>query len=147
MMRAAAVPAIGRLWHGQWRKVLLTAALLGGGLGTLCPTASALEPSGSTASATTTVALTNLPREGRRTYRLILQGGPFPHQKDGATFGNYERQLPSARRGYYREYTVDTPSVRSRGARRIVCGGRQPATPDACYYTADHYSSFRKIVE
>jgi len=80
-------------------------------------------------------------------YRLILQGGPFPHEKDGVTFGNYERQLPAARRGYYHEYTVDTPGAHNRGARRIVCGGRQVATPDACYYTTDHYSSFRKIVE
>jgi ribonuclease T1 len=79
-------------------------------------------------------------------YGLILQGGPFQHEKDGTTFGNYERQLPRARRGYYREYTVDTPGARNRGTRRIVCGGRQPTAPDACYYTGDHYSSFRKIV-
>jgi hypothetical protein len=33
-----------------------------------------------------------------------------------------------------------------RGARRIVCGG-PPRSPPACYYTADHYASFRQIVE
>ena len=38
------------------------------------------------------------------------------------------------------------PNVRNRGARRIVCGGRQPMQPVACYYTADHYASFRRIV-
>ena len=60
-------------------------------------------------------------------------------------FGNRERLLPLNTRGYYREYTVKTPGSQDRGARRIVCGG--PATvPDACYYTADHYASFRKIV-
>ncbi|HZF79350.1 MAG TPA: ribonuclease domain-containing protein, partial [Rubrivivax sp.] len=32
-----------------------------------------------------------------------------------------------------------------RGARRIVCGGTPPSLPEACYYTEDHYSSFRRI--
>ena len=61
-------------------------------------------------------------------------------------FGNRERILPPARRGYYREYTVKTPYARNRGARRIVCGG--PATtPAKCFYTGDHYASFREIVQ
>jgi ribonuclease T1 len=92
------------------------------------------------------VHIAELPREGRVTYELIRQGGPFPSGKDGAVFGNRERMLPSARRGFYREYTVPTPGSRDRGARRIVCGGptRQPY---ACYYSADHYASFRMIVE
>lgn len=92
-----------------------------------------------------TVGLSELPREGQETYRLIHQGGPFPFGKDGTVFGNRERLLPSHPRGYYREYTVVTPGARNRGARRIVCGG-PPKTPDACYYTADHYASFRQIV-
>ena len=54
--------------------------------------------------------------------------------------------LPKAKRGYYLEYTVRTPGARDRGARRIVCGGR-PRTPDACYYTNDHYASFQEIKE
>ena len=93
----------------------------------------------------TTVSLADLPRQGVETYHLIRQGGPFPHEKDGVVFGNRERLLPAQKRGYYREYTVATPGVRSRGTRRIVCGGA-PKTPDACYYTADHYASFRMIV-
>jgi ribonuclease T1 len=93
-----------------------------------------------------TIQVVELPRQGRETYELIRQGGPFPYDKDGAVFGNRERLLPNERRGFYREYTVITPGSRDRGARRIVCGG--PArTPYACYYTADHYASFRKIVE
>jgi ribonuclease T1 len=93
-----------------------------------------------------TVQVAELPRQGRETYELIRQGGPFPFDKDGTVFGNRERLLPIEKRGYYREYTVKTPGSRDRGARRIVCGG--PArTPHACYYTADHYASFRKIVE
>lgn len=76
---------------------------------------------------------------------LVYQGGPFRHEKDGVVFGNRERILPASARGYYREYTVRTPGERSRGARRIVCGGFQPAAPDACYYSDDHYASFRRI--
>ena len=91
------------------------------------------------------LALTELPVEGQRTYALILQGGPFPYDKDGIVFGNRERRLPAHPRGYYREYTVKTPGVKSRGARRIACGGA-PRTPEVCYYSDDHYASFRRIV-
>jgi len=91
------------------------------------------------------IALSELPKQGQDTHRLIHQGGPFPYEKDGVVFGNRERLLPLSQRGYYREYTVKTPGSRDRGTRRIICGG--PATtPDDCYYTADHYASFRKIV-
>ena len=92
-----------------------------------------------------TVAVGELSKQGTETYNQIRQGGPFAYEKDGVVFGNRERQLPNEKRGYYREYTVKTPGSRDRGARRIVCGG-QPKTPDACYYTDDHYASFRKIV-
>lgn len=90
------------------------------------------------------ISQSELPPQGRETYDRIRQGGPFPYDKDGVVFGNRERILPAEKRGYYREYTVKTPGSRDRGARRIVCGGK-PTAPDACYYTADHYSSFRKI--
>lgn len=92
------------------------------------------------------IALAELPPQGRSTYALIREGGPFPYDKDGSVFGNRERLLPQKKRGYYREYTVRTPGLRHRGARRIVCGGA-PRTPDACYYTSDHYASFREIRE
>ena len=94
-----------------------------------------------------TVALATLPAEARQTQRLILSGGPFAHAKDGVVFGNFERRLPRRERGFYREYTVATPGARDRGARRIVCGGRQATLPDACYYTADHYASFQLIAQ
>ena len=90
------------------------------------------------------VAMSELPAPARETYRLIEQGGPFPYEKDGSVFGNRERLLPAEKRGYYKEYTVVTPGVRNRGLQRIVCGG--PARmPDVCYYTVDHYASFRRI--
>lgn len=93
------------------------------------------------------VSLAELPPEARQTDRLIRNGGPFPQAKDGAVFGNRERRLPRQVRGYYREYTVETPGARNRGARRIVCGGRAAREPDACYYTADHYASFKRIAQ
>jgi ribonuclease T1 len=92
------------------------------------------------------VAISALPPEARETDKLIRAGGPFPYEKDGTVFGNRERLLPREARGYYREYTVKTPGARNRGARRIVCGGQVPTKPDACYYTADHYASFARIV-
>lgn len=93
-----------------------------------------------------TMAVAELPPQGRQTLQLIREGGPFPYSKDGSVFGNRERLLPSRQRGYYLEYTVKTPGSRDRGARRIVCGG-QPRTPDTCYYTGDHYASFSRIAE
>ena len=92
-----------------------------------------------------TVPLSELPVEARTTHERILAGGPFTYPKDGIVFSNRERALPFKPRGYYHEYTVTTPGAHNRGARRIVCGGRQTTQPDACFYTADHYASFRRI--
>ena len=103
------------------------------------------EPDNAELSTYPTVALAELPPQGREVHGLILQGGPFRYDKDGTVFGNRERLLPAHKRGYYREYTVKTPGSRDRGARRIICGG-QPTVPDACYYTENHYGSFRRIV-
>lgn len=82
-----------------------------------------------------------LPPEARATLRLIAAGGPFPHRQDGSVFANREGHLPRRPNGYYREYTVATPGLGHRGARRIVTGG-QP--PEVYYYTDDHYESFRR---
>lgn len=123
----------------QW----MAAGLLGGACLLSALPAAARQPV--SAEVGTSVTLAQLPTQARLTYERIREGGPFPHDKDGSVFGNYERQLPAQKRGYYREYTVATPGTRGRGARRIVCGGA-PRTPDACYYTQDHYSSFRTIV-
>ena len=88
------------------------------------------------------VALSSLPVEAKDTFRLIKKGGPYPYPRDGIVFGNFEKRLPKKQRGYYHEYTVKTPGVRSRGARRIVCG-----QPVECYYSDDHYQSFKLIKE
>lgn len=89
-----------------------------------------------------TLTAADLPPEGRATLALIKRGGPFPYPKDGSTFGNFEKRLPPRPRGYYREYTVDTPGARNRGARRLISGG-QP--PEVFYYSDDHYRSFRRL--
>ena len=90
------------------------------------------------------IAVTELPKEGRDTLALIRKGGPYPYSKDGTIFSNREQVLPKQPRGYYHEYTVKTPGARDRGARRIICGGKQQLS---CYYTGDHYVSFRIIKE
>ena len=90
------------------------------------------------------LALADLPKEAQEVYVLVGKGGPFPFDRDGTVFGNREKLLPAKPRGYYHEYTVRTPGVKSRGGRRLVCGGKM-AAPDTCYYTEDHYQSFRKI--
>jgi ribonuclease T1 len=83
-----------------------------------------------------------LPREALETIALIRKGGPFPYERDGATFGNREKLLPARERGWYREYTVRTKGERTRGARRIVAG-----RDGTLYYTDDHYQSFKRILE
>jgi ribonuclease T1 len=88
------------------------------------------------------VSIAEIPPEARDTLRTIKQGGPFAYSRDGVVFGNYERILPKQSRGYYHEYTVKTPGAHNRGARRIICG----PLPE-CYYTADHYKTFKRIRE
>ena len=129
------------LWRRFGATAWLTVCL---GLTGLGPTL--VQAKGPQENSAGSISTDQLPREARDMLTLIYQGGPFRYDKDGAVFGNRERILPASNRGYYREYTVRTPSERTRGARRIICGGIKPAAPDACYYTDDHYASFRQIV-
>jgi ribonuclease T1 len=96
------------------------------------------------ADASGEIATSKLPAEAQGALVLIGNGGPFAYSRDGVVFGNRERLLPQKPRGYYHEYTVKTPGVATRGARRIICGG-DAAALDECYYTDDHYQSFRRI--
>jgi len=100
------------------------------------------QASHSVANSSGTIALADLPNEARATLRDIKQGGPFEFDRDGVVFGNFEKVLPKQARGYYHEYTVKTPGVRSRGARRIISGA-----VGEYYYTADHYQTFNRIRE
>jgi ribonuclease T1 len=86
------------------------------------------------------VAVSDLPDEAGETLELIDSDGPFPYDRDGVVFGNFEGILPDHERGYYHEYTVPTPGEDDRGARRIVTGG-----PEEYYWTGDHYASFERI--
>lgn len=90
------------------------------------------------------ILVSELPDEAQATLALILKGGPYPYDKDGTVFGNREGLLPKQRRGYYTEYTVRTPEVNHRGARRIVAGGAAGRLVEF-YYTDDHYQSFKRI--
>ena len=115
------------------------------GLALTAPMAQARRAATEVAAQADTIALSRLPREGQGVYQRILSGGPFGYDKDGTVFGNRERQLPRQQRGFYREYTVRTPGERDRGARRIVCGGKDARQPETCFYTQDHYQSFQLI--
>jgi len=113
----------------------------------------------STKPALQEISKDKLPQEARETLRLIERGGPFPYERDGIVFGNFEKRLPQKERGYYQEYTVKTPDVKHRGARRIIAGGcpagarksrdgplvLAPCDKGERYYTGDHYRSFSRV--
>jgi ribonuclease T1 len=86
------------------------------------------------------VSLAQLPPEAARTVALIHSGGPYPYDRDGIVFSNFEGLLPAEPSGYYHEYTVPTPGAEDRGARRIVAGA-----DGTLYWTDDHYATFERI--
>ncbi len=138
--------------QSHWQSLSLARSLGHVLAGAALSMALALSPQGAMArqspdvSGVGTIQAQQLPNDARQTMDLIQAGGPFPYDKDGSRFGNYERILPQQPRGYYREYTVKNSKSRNRGARRIVCGGDQRAAND-CYYTEDHYNSFKRITK
>lgn len=75
------------------------------------------------------------------TLRRIARGPPFPYRQDGVSFSNREGRLPKRERGWWHEYTVETPGSPDRGARRLVIGKDGEA-----WYTNDHYRSFVRLV-
>lgn len=89
--------------------------------------------SGSNANRVYSIDYHSLPPEARDTIKLIIQKGPFPYPgKDGSAFGNRFGDLPE---GQYLEYTVRTPGLVNRGARRIVVR----KTTAQLFFTACHY--------
>mgnify|MGYP000947027339 CR=1 FL=1 len=88
-----------------------------------------------------------LPPEAKQTLKLVERGGPFPYRRDGVVFQNREGRLPGKPRGYYREFTVPTPGIATRGARRIIVGRNAPGNlgRGETYYTEDHYRTFMRI--
>lgn len=81
-----------------------------------------------------------VPPEAGDTIAAIDAGGPFRYERDGAVFQNREGRLPAHERGYWREYTVQTPGSDDRGPRRLVEGRK-----GELFYTDDHYGSFIQI--
>lgn len=134
-------------WAGLVRNKAAAACLLCVSLLSVWPAADARRAGAAAeaASSQDVVALAALPPQAWSVYRAIHDGSGLRHDKDGAVFGNRERLLPARARGFYREYTVPTPGARDRGARRLVCGGA-PRRPEVCYYTDDHYASFRRVL-
>jgi len=132
-----------RTWLGLVAAIL-TAVLFWWGQGDDSTPTADDPPASASASASTSgmpvVALADLPPEARDTVDLIDAGGPYPEDEDDEVFGNFEGLLPDQERGYYREYTVPTPGLDHRGARRIVAG-----LPGKLYWTEDHYASFERI--
>jgi ribonuclease T1 len=106
------------------------------------PTLAGTTPNATSANAPDGALPSFLPPEAHTTLDEIARGGPFPHRQDGVVFGNYEGLLPQQPRGYYHEYTVETPGADTRGTRRIITGGTPPTV---YYYTDDHYRSFRRF--
>ncbi|MGO4147764.1 ribonuclease domain-containing protein [Paenarthrobacter sp. YAF11_1] len=128
--------------------VVLVVAMVGGGALTAPTTTPEPGPASSSAAAVAnpstlpTINASQLPKEARQTLALIAEGGPYPYKEDDGNFGNFEGLLPKKSGGFYKEYTVITPGKQNRGARRIIVG-----KDAAKYYTADHYESFKFIVE
>ena len=56
-------------------------------------------------------------------------------------FGNYEKILPDAGKGGYRECDIDTKGYKNRGSRRLIY------TEDGqYYYSKDHYETFQQVL-
>lgn len=121
----------------NWRVVLIAALVA---TTVVFPAAVIAREAGTTPATIHDVHVRELPAEAVTTLKAIKHGGPFAYERDGINFGNYERHLPQRERGYYREYTVPTPGVKGRGARRIVAGRF-----GEYYYSDDHYRSFKRI--
>lgn len=133
---------MGRFKPLLWLVLLVGAALFWNHRAPPSSSTPAPERSATTVAATTGTLPGFLPAEAHATLDRIARGDPFEHSQDGGVFGNYEGLLPKQPRGYYHEYTVETPGAGNRGARRIITGGTPPVV---WYYTDDHYRSFRRF--
>lgn len=127
---------------GSRLTALFACAAIAFGAAAFVPVAGVAVARGQPPSVSYEIAYAALPREAQQTLQTIKRGGPFAFERDGVVFGNYERRLPPRNRGYYHEYTVPTPGVRNRGARRIIVGAGAEY-----YYSDDHYRSFQRIRE
>ena len=133
--------------RGRGAGLLLAAVLLAGCQSQQSPAAS---PAPSAEASTVVAAdgipdcaVEDLPPTAHEVIEDIEAGGPYEYPRnDGVTFGNREGLLPDEERGYYREFTVETPGSDDRGVRRIVTGGSDERDPEHWFYTDDHYQSF-----
>jgi ribonuclease T1 len=118
----------------------------GAGVSTRSASVSASRGGSATTGALPACEFSGLPAEASATAKLVRAGGPFPYPRnDGVVFHNNSALLPTQRDGYYHEYTVSTPGLKTRGERRLVTGGKPLTSPPEWYYTGDHYESFCAI--
>ena len=89
----------------------------------------------------TKISAKDLPQEADEMLKWIKKGHPYPFPKDGTEFINYEKLLPMKESNYYMEFTVSTPNVTHRGAKRIVVGKN-----GEIYFTGDHYQTFKEVI-
>lgn len=143
-VRAFAYMALAVLAVGCQAATVPTSALGGATTrpGTQAPASEAVAPTTDLESGLPFVDLDSLPPEAAETVALIGSDGPFPYDQDGAIFQNREGILPDQPASYYHEYTVETPGLPDRGARRIVTGAA-----GQLYWTDNHYDSFHRIRE
>ncbi len=74
-----------------------------------------------------------LPAEAKQVLDVIMLGGPLAYPRhDGNLFRNRSGDLPGT--AEYREFTVPTPGVATRGARRLVIRGNGMTFFTACHY-------------
>ncbi len=76
--------------------------------------------------------------EINHTLDRVESDGPYPYDRDDIVFQNREGLLPDSD---YREYTVVTPGLSHRGARRVVVDQDN----GVAWYTDDHYDSFDPV--
>ena len=84
----------------------------------------------------------HLPVEAKNVLLQIKSDVAFAHKKDGSIYRNREGKLSKRSPNYYREYTVPTPEMTTRGSRRLVIGNA-----GEIYYTDDYYLTLQKIIE
>ena len=79
----------------------------------------------------------------RNVLERVRSGAAHPYVRDGIEFqnrivpGRAISELPAQAAGYYREFTIATPGLATRGARRLVIGNG-----GEIYFTNDHYLTF-----
>lgn len=107
------------------------------------PARTSAEPSRPNAYATADGGAIDDPVEVREialTIADIEDGTPDRFRADREIYENHGSRLPDHPRGFWRAFTVITPSERDRGPRRLVVG-----RDGQVWFTRDHYKTFVRL--